>query len=405
MRILIVNKFLYPNGGSETYIFKIGKQLQQMGHEVQYFGMEHEGRVVGNHAESYTSDMDFHGTGISRLLYPFRILYSWESRKKIRIVLEDFHPDVVHLNNINFQLTPSIIDEIRNFDSSIRIVYTAHDSQWVCPGHLLRVPATGELCTRCIDGAYRNCMKHRCIHNSRIKSILGMLEAEVYRSRNTYKKVDIIICPSEFMNRLLSHNKALRGRTVTLHNFADYSLKNLKLEKNTEQSYVLYFGRYGEEKGIFTLLEACRRLPEIPFIFAGKGPLQEQVNSVDNVTDKGFLSGIELQQLIRNATFTVFPSECYENCPFTVMESQINGTPILASDLGGTPELIQEGVTGETFKAGDVDQLEEKIWKLWNCPERCKEYRENCEALSFADGENGFDTLEEYCQKLEAIYG
>ena len=57
MKVLIVNKFLYPNGGSETYIFQIGRQLQKMGHDVEYFGMEHEGRIVGNHAHSYTSDM------------------------------------------------------------------------------------------------------------------------------------------------------------------------------------------------------------------------------------------------------------------------------------------------------------------------------------------------------------
>ena len=90
MRILIVNKFLYPNGGSETYIFELGKELERQGHAVEYFGMEHEGRIVGNHAESYTSPMDFHGSGISRLLYPFRILYSREARKKIRKVLGGF---------------------------------------------------------------------------------------------------------------------------------------------------------------------------------------------------------------------------------------------------------------------------------------------------------------------------
>ena len=88
MKILIVNKFLYPNGGSETYIFQLGEQLAQMGHEVQYFGMEHEGRIVGNAAESYTSDMDFHSGKIKKLLYPFRIIYSREARKKIRRVLE-----------------------------------------------------------------------------------------------------------------------------------------------------------------------------------------------------------------------------------------------------------------------------------------------------------------------------
>ena len=46
MKVLMINKFLYPNGGSETYIFKLGEYLEQMGHEVQYFGMEHKGRCV-----------------------------------------------------------------------------------------------------------------------------------------------------------------------------------------------------------------------------------------------------------------------------------------------------------------------------------------------------------------------
>ena len=61
MRVLIINKFLHRNGGSETYIFKLGEALEQHGHEVQYFGMEHEGRCVGNRVNAYTSDMDFHG--------------------------------------------------------------------------------------------------------------------------------------------------------------------------------------------------------------------------------------------------------------------------------------------------------------------------------------------------------
>ena len=115
MKVLIVNKFLYPNGGSETYIFEIGKQLKKMGHEVDYFGMEHEGRIVGNNAGRYTSSMDFHSGALSRLLYPFKIIYSVEARKKIRLVLDDFKPDVVHLNNFNFQITPSIIYEIRKW--------------------------------------------------------------------------------------------------------------------------------------------------------------------------------------------------------------------------------------------------------------------------------------------------
>ena len=113
MRILMVNKFLYPNGGSETYMFQLGEYLAQNGNSVQYFGMEHPERCVGNAAEAYTSTMDFHeSSGLSKISYAFKTIYSTEARRKIRLVLDDFKPEVVHLNNFNYQLTPSIIVEI-----------------------------------------------------------------------------------------------------------------------------------------------------------------------------------------------------------------------------------------------------------------------------------------------------
>lgn len=109
----MVNKFLYPNGGSETYIFKIGEWLQQNGHEVQFFGMEHEGRCVSNRINAYTSDMDFHSNSkFSLITNALKTIYSKEARVQIRKVLEDFEPDVCHINNFNYQLTPSIILEI-----------------------------------------------------------------------------------------------------------------------------------------------------------------------------------------------------------------------------------------------------------------------------------------------------
>ena len=129
MKILFVNKFLHPNGGSETYIFELGKQLTKMGHEVQYFGMEHEKRCVGNRIDCYTRNMDFHTGKLQKLLYPFKIIYSVEAKKKMAMVLEDFGPDVVHINNINFQLTPSIIDAVKKYeknkDKKIRLIATA----------------------------------------------------------------------------------------------------------------------------------------------------------------------------------------------------------------------------------------------------------------------------------------
>ena len=80
MKVLMINKFLYPNGGSETYMFELGKQLERMGHEVQYFGMEHEGRCVGNRVDAYTGSMDFHGgSKLAKLTYPLKTIYSSEA--------------------------------------------------------------------------------------------------------------------------------------------------------------------------------------------------------------------------------------------------------------------------------------------------------------------------------------
>lgn len=411
MKVLMVNKFLYPNGGSETYIFKLGEQLQKEGHEVQYFGMEHEGRIVGNRAGSYTSNMDFHTGKLQKLLYPFRIIYSREAKKKITVVLRDFQPDVVHLNNINFQLTPSVIYAVRDYEKKsgrkIKIVFTAHDYQWVCPNHMMRIPSTGEICFACRGGNFMQCTKNRCIHDSGVKSLIGTIEAKLYDRRKTYGMVDAIICPSEFMKKQLDTNPVLAEKTIMLHNFIDAPADRMSDKFQDEiaagkqskdiQDYVVYFGRFSEEKGTRTLLEACKALPQIPFIFAGTGPLEEEVNQVKNVENRGFVTGDALRKLIAEARFSVYPSEWYENCPFSVMESQMYGTPVLASDLGGAPELVQAGKTGELFRGGDVEELTGHIRDLWNQPELCRKYSENCKDINF-------DTVETYCGKMLKIY-
>ena len=403
MKILMVNKFLYPNGGSETYLFETGRQLQKMGHEVQYFGMEHEGRIVGNHVGSYTSGMDFHSGRLAKLTYPFRIIYSTEARRKIRRVLDDFQPDVVHLNNFNFQLTPSILMEIEKYRKqtghAVRVLYTAHDYQLICPNHMMRIPGTGENCERCLERGFWQCAAHRCIHNSRIRSILGSMEGDLYRRLGTYRHLDCLICPSRFMKEKLDHNPLFRGKTIVMHNFVGSIEEAARVpgRRTEKKEYVLYFGRFAQEKGIRTLLNACRTLPEIPFIFAGSGPLEAEVNGVENVENMGFQTGDALKQLIAEAAFSIYPSEWYENCPFSVMESISYGTPVIGADIGGIPELVVQGRTGELFASGDVDELCNKIWKLWNNRQLLSEYTENCQKKSF-------DTVEEYCEKLLRLY-
>ena len=398
MRILMINKFLYPNGGSETYIFKLGQYLQEQGHEVQYFGMEHEGRCVGNRVDAYTSDMDFHGgSKLSKLSYPFKTIYSKESRTQIRKILDDFKPDVCHLNNFNYQLTPSMILEIvkwrKQTNKACKIIFTAHDYQLVCPNHMLNNPNTHQNCELCLGGKFLNCTKGKCIHGSTAKSLIGTLEAEFWNKKGIYKYIDKIICCSEFMKTKMDTNPIFADKTITLHNFVD----KVKWEEVKKKDYVLYFGRFSEEKGIKTLIEVCKKLPDIQFIFAGSGPLEKSIEKVSNIKNVGFQKGENLEKVIREAKFSIYPSEWYENCPFSVMESQMYGTPVIGANIGGIPELIEIGKTGELFESGNVQDLEEGINKLWKNKDLLNEYCKNCKNISF-------DDIDKYYKKLVNIY-
>lgn len=400
MKILIVNKFLYPNGGSETYIFKLGEQFEKMGHEVQYFGMEHESRIVGNKAQSYTSNMDFHTGKLQKLLYPFKIIYSSEARKKIRLVLDDFKPDVVHLNNFNFQLTPSILYEIKKYKNDTgrkaKVVYTAHDSQLVCPNHLMQQYISQERCTKCIGQSPWNCARYKCIHGSFIKSALGSMEAWIYRKLKTYRLIDLAICPSHFLKEKLNTCPELKDKTVVMHNFVEPA-RNLPKADKEQKPYVLYFGRFSKEKGMETMLQVCRTLSDIPFVFAGNGPLEAEVNKTANIENRGFQTGQDLQCLIQNARFSVFPSECNENCPFSVMESLIYGTPVIGANIGGVPELIADGRNGLLFTSGDDKELADKIQYLWSEKEELEKLTRGCR-------ETLFDSVSHYCEKLLKYY-
>lgn len=397
MKILLVNKFLYPKGGSETYVLKLGKILETHGHEVQYFGMEHPDNVVGNAAAAYVSAMDLRAGIRKNLLAPFKIICSAEARKKIRKVLDDFQPDVVHLNNIQFYLTPSVILETHQYETDtgrrVRIVYTAHDYQLVCPSHGL-FDNELRICEKCLGGNYTHCVRTKCVKNSRAKSVLGMLDAYFWKWSKAYSYVDKIICCSAFLKSKLDTQQRFRDKTVVIHNFVDH-VWDLPVQK---EGYVLEFGHLSKDKGTLTLLEVARRMPDVRFVFAGYGEAEPEIKTVPNAEFVGFQTGKDLELLIRKAAVSVCPSEIYENCPFSVIESQMYGTPVIGSRMGGVPELITEGKTGELFPAADADALEEKLRKLLFTPGLLEQYSENCK-------HRVFETPDSYYQAVMKIYG
>ena len=397
MKILMVNKFLYPKGGAETYTLQLGEYLTAQGHCVEYFGMEHPENTVGNRWDIYTAPIDFHSNNfLSYATYPAKIIHSADAERKMRSILDVFQPDVLHINNFNYQLTPSILlaaDKYRKATArKLRIIYTAHDSQLVCPNHLMFHPATKQVCDRCLDGNAMHCMQRKCIHNSFLRSCLGTAEYHYWRKRNVYDILDVILCPSAFLKNKLDTYHVLAKKTVLLRNF----VTSLPKVDDSKENYVLFFGRYSEEKGIHALLRACQALPDIPFVFAGGGPLESLLEGIPNVRNVGFLQGEALHTLIRGARFTVVPSQCYENCPFSVMESILAGTPVLGSALGGIPELIEPGRTGWLFPADDATILQAEIQRIWNSNEP-EQYHKACLDVQF-------DTLPAYTDQLMILY-
>lgn len=375
MKILMVNKFLYSRGGCENYMLFLGEQLKKMGHEIEYFGMYDEKNTVGNSKGMYTQNMDFHSKGAERFLYPFKIIYSFEAKKKIMQVIDDFKPDIVHLNNINFQLTPSVIYGAKK--RGIPIIQTVHDYQMICPNHLLYNFDENVICEKCLNGSYVNCIKNKCIHNSRVKSIIGAIEARLHSLLGTYKKVDLYISPSYFLEeKLLSAKKLYKGKTKTIHNFIN---KNKFSCKNSDSNnYIAFAGRLSKEKGVELLAKTAKLLPDYTFMVAGDGPDKNLIEDIHNVQLVGFLSGEQLVEFMSNAKVLVVPSIWYENCPLSILEAQCMGVPVVTMNNGGMAELIKDGITGILVDEPTPEGLANGLKRALESEEYCNILKDNC---------------------------
>ncbi len=396
MKILMVNKFLYPRGGCETYMLNLAEELKAKGHEVEYFGMYDPKNTVGNSMGLYTTNMDFHSTGFQRFFYPFKIIYSHEAYKKISKVLDDFKPDIVHMNNINFQLTPSIIYAIKK--RNIPLVQTVHDYQMICPNHLLYSFNETKPCERCINGSKFNCFKYNCIHGSKAKSLIGSIEAKLYSWLKTYKKVDLYVCPSRFLeSKLLSVSDIYSGKTFAIHNFIEK--KPLPEKIDGEKPYVAFASRLSKEKGVTLLAEAAKLLPQYRFVVAGNGPDDECLKNIPNVELKGFVTGNELISLIANAKLMILPSVWYENCPLNILETHSFGVPVITMNSGGMAELVDDGQTGILINQPTAKEIAKAIEKCFEDEEFYNFLKKNCEKMPDQIIEVG-----EYCDILLGKY-
>jgi glycosyltransferase involved in cell wall biosynthesis len=179
-----------------------------------------------------------------------------------------------------------------------------------------------------------------------------------------YDNVDYFISPSDFLRDKMIEYGVSPERITRIPNF-------IALDQYaplyTHGDYFLFFGRLHRFKGIMTLLEAMKFVDTSTLYVVGEGELRPQLESyaqeqgIGNVRFLGYQSGDDLKSIIANSMFSVIPSEWYENLPYAVLESFALGTPVIASNIGGMPELIAPGVDGVLFEAGNVHDLAEKI--------------------------------------------
>ena len=146
-----------------------------------------------------------------------------------------------------------------------------------------------------------------------------------------------------------------------------------RVEESINQGdYVAYAGRLSKEKGIDLIIAAAAKLPHIKFKLAGRGAEQFKDNTPVNLEFCGYLSGDELDDFYSNCRFAVMASTCYETFGLAAVEAMLHGKPVIASDIGGLPEIIGKDECGINFPPGNISIFTEKIKELWDNPELSK---------------------------------
>lgn len=379
MKILLINKFLYPKGGDAISTLTTGEILTAKGHEVAFWGMEHPDNPAYPFQADFVSRVDYEGSNglAAKLKASANILYSFEAKKKIASLLKKFQPDVVHLNNFAHQISPSILDEIKKYD--IPVLMTMRDYKMVCPTYSML--CQGEICEKCMGGRFYHCGLDRCTKGSVFKSLVNVAEMYLHHKiLHIYDKIDLYISPSRFLQGKVQE-MGLRGEVEYLPNCVDIS--GFAPAYDWAENSIVYVGRLSHEKGVGTLINAVKTIPDVRLKIIGDGPLKTELEEkirtehIGNVGFLGYRTGDDLHDEIRKAMFLVIPSEWYENNPRTVIEAFALGKPAVGARIGGIPELVRDWETGLTYVSGDAEDLRQKFVLLLEHKDKIPEMGRN----------------------------
>jgi glycosyltransferase involved in cell wall biosynthesis len=356
MRILQVNKFNYRRGGAEAYMEDLAELQERAGHTVEFFAMQHPENRPSTYEQFFPSQVDFDPPPPSlsgRLKGVGRMVWSTSAERGMATVVDAFQPDVVHLHNIYHQLSPSILRPLAA--RRIPAVITLHDYKLACPTH--NFLCHGEACEACLGGHFFEAVRRKCQGGSVTASAAAAFELSLHTMTRAYKPVGVFICPSQFMLAKMTEAGVFPERLRRLSHFIDIS----QIPERTEPGHhVFYAGRLSHEKGVDVLVRAAATLrADVEVHLAGDGPELASLQALADECAPGrihFHGRIEREKVhdfMRRAAVVVLPSRCYENQPIAVLEAFAAGTPVVGARLGGVPELVQPGVTGDLAPAND----------------------------------------------------
>lgn len=367
MRILMVQTYYYPRGGDSTYMLSLSKLLEEKGHEVVPFAMESPRNLPSPYARFFVSEIDF--PELLRAASPTaawkvatRSIFNGEARRKIAALADEVKPDVAHFHNVHAHLTASIVSPLRA--RRIPIVWTLHDYRLICPNTSLL--SRGEICERCIPNRFYQAALQRCKKGSLAASCVAMLTTLYDRLERLPSRIDRFITPSDFLRSKLLDGGFDPARIDCVPNFADLA----GFAGLPEKDYFCYVGRLSHEKGLDVLIRAAAALDTGRLLIVGDGPEADKLRALarslgtKRVEFAGYRSGEDLKKIFAESQFVILPSRWYENLPYTVMEAFASSKAVVASRIGGIPEMVDDGVNGLLFPAGDSGALADRLRRM-----------------------------------------
>ncbi|MCP3972697.1 MAG: glycosyltransferase family 4 protein [Rhodobacteraceae bacterium] len=357
MRVLLAHNFYTVQGGAEVFVQEVARILKENGHNVAQFSPAEKGLDV-EWAEHFPPVADYKGSGslLKRAARLPQIVYNRAAKAAFAQMIACFRPDIIHAFAIYVRLTPAILDAAR--EAGVPVVLSCNDYKHLCPNYKLFY--SGRICMECKGGRFHRAFANRCCHDSVVVSTASMIEGYVHNWLNIWRKnVDVFCFASQFM---AEQTEAFWGHgSVKI----DYLRNPFNAEANyvtpNVGDYMLYFGRIIDEKGVDVLIEAAARTPEIPVVVVGDGPdraaLEARATELVNVRVVGPAWGNALHGWLKGARAVVVPSIWHENFPYVILQAFAASTPVIASNRGGMPELVQAGPHGWIYEATDPGVL------------------------------------------------